>query len=217
MSNKKITTFSGMLNQHEFKERYVFIVQRKANDLSREDVAFLQGRSPYDIIDYEELSNQIKMDYKDQEVMAAIFKTLTPKPPAFDYMIDKQNISHEKRMIRGTYTTSEKGCLYQFNHPWTIKRINKPILIDFKISRDSKYDEEIKLLLKSQLNMLIRLDYFENKHSPIKIYNKIYSDIQIKWRPLFTPLLKQVVYDFIRTDKLVPINESGHTYYQIKN
>lgn len=216
MPNQHITRFSGMLNQHELKERYIFIKQCRENGFSREDIAFLLGRSSYHIIDYEGLSTHIKMDYMDHEVMAELFKTLAPRAPAFDYMIDKHNISHEKRLIRGTYTSSEKGCLYQFNHPWTIKGINKPIVIDMKLCRDYNYDEQIRLLLKFQLNKLIKLGYFDHKCAPIKIYDYIYSTIQIEWCSLFTPLLKQVVYDFIRNDKLIPLNESGHIFYQIK-
>lgn len=216
MTNTQTHQFSGMLNQHEFKERYIFMMQRIANGFSREDLAFLLGRSSYHVIDFEEFSDKIKMNYEDYEAMATLFRTSPPPSPAFNAKVNNLDISAEKRMIRGTYRETNKERHHQFIHPWTIKGVNTPITITENIQRNAERDAEIKQHLTAFLSRCIGQNIFNHKTSALKIYHHVYIALPGEWRPSFIPPLKQVVYEFILTEKLMFKNEQGHIFYQTK-
>ncbi|WP_316835659.1 hypothetical protein [Pedobacter nutrimenti] len=216
MANHQSIKFSGMLNQHEFKERYIFIMQRIENDLSKEDIAFLLGRTSYHVIDYESFSDQVKMDYEDHEVMAELFKTPFPATPAFNSKVNKVDISMEKRLIRGTCIQTDRELHYHFIHPWTIKGINEPLTILKPIQSKTRKDEELSHELRIELARLTDFGYFNNKSPAITIYRHMQIHVIPDWQPLLVPALRQVVFEFIRSEKLQLKNERGHIYYQTK-
>lgn len=216
MANNQIIKFSGMLNQHEFKERYIFIIQRIENGFSKEDIAFLLGRSSYHVIDYESFSDQVKMDYEDHEVMAELFKTPLPPTPAFNSKVNKVDISVEKRMIRGTCIQTDRELYYQFIHPWTIKGINEPLTIHRPIRSNTRNNEELSHELRMELARLTDFGYFNNKSPAMTIYRHMHIHVIPDWQPLLVPALRQVVFEFISLEKLHLKNERGHIYYQTK-
>jgi len=216
MANHQSIKFSGMLNQHEFKERFIFIMQRIENGLSKEDIAFLLGRTSYHVIDYESFSDQVKMDYEDHEVMAELFKTPLPAAPAFNSKVNKVDISMEKRMIRGSCIQTDKELHYQFIHPWTIKGINEPLTILKPIQSYARNDVEVSHELRMEFARLIDFGYFNNKSPAIAIYRHMQTHLIPDWQSLLVPALRQVVFEFISSEKLQLKNELGHIYYQTK-
>lgn len=205
--------FSGMLNQFEFTERYLFISQRAASGYSREDIAFLLGKTSYHVIDFEELAEKVKMNYQDHEVMAELFRASKPASPAFNDKLNGQTIANEKRMIRGSYSEKDNEGLYKFIHPWLIKGLCTPITIKVSTERNNKHDDEIFIILSEQLRRLIATGFFDRKKSAMMIYYELYSDIQPDFRPLFVPLLRQAMFEFVRTEKIRMTNEESHIYY----
>lgn len=195
-----------MLNQHEFTTRYIFILQRIANGFSREDMAFLFGRTSYHVIDYEEFSVHVKMDYQDHEGMAALFKGRMPVSPAFNTKVNKLDISNEKRMIRGSFIETAKERHYHFIHPWTIKGINAPITIVEPIQIDTSRDAEILNELTAELDRLIGFGYFNSKISAIGIYHHIWLNTIPKWRIRLAAILKLAIFKAIHAEKIQPVN-----------
>lgn len=214
MSDKQITNFSGMLNKAEFKERYVITIHRINNGYSREDMSFLLGKPSYHVIDYEMLSNHVKMDTMDYEVIGILFRAKLPIPLFFNTREFIHDISKERKMIRGSYCEYEHESHYQYNLPWVFQNPSQPLTVNATIERDTQYDEEIEAFITSELNALLNIGYFNQQSSPLMIYLYLRGNIDDKWSSSFLPMVKKVMYEFIRKGKLQIKNESGHIYYK---
>jgi hypothetical protein len=216
MANQNNLKISGMLNQHEFKERYNFTVQRIINGFSRPGLAFLLGKTTYEVSDYEHLCEHIRMSYKDHEVMAALFGKPAPSVPAFQIKANDIDISGEKRMIRGEVIETESERQFHFVHPWKIKGENTAFKITENLSREADQDIKINLFVNESLNNLIITGCFNQGCTALFLYEHLNSIIAEEWRPLFLKNLSGLVYARIHTGEFHIHRHDGQVLYKIK-
>ncbi|RAJ31737.1 hypothetical protein [Pedobacter cryoconitis] len=213
----KKKSYCGYLDQNEFTQRYLLIKNRVNNSLTREELAFLLGRTPYFIIDYEELSLAAKLDLVDVDLLCLIlirdrFESLT-----LDKKDGQHDISHEKRMVRVTMHEYREKLVYQFNHRWNVNGENKPLKITEPIFQTSTLGDEPIKLINVEITKLLSEGYFNTKRSPLEIREVVWRAYKYKssaWSIIF---LKNIIYEFIRDNKLVMGYDKGHFTYQIKN
>lgn len=216
MTNTQTIKISGMLNQHEFKERYLFTMQRIANGFSRLDLSFLLGRNAFDIIDYEQLSGQLKLNFNDHELMAALFKNPAASTLAFYSKMNGIDIATEKRMIRGTAIETEKERYISFSHPWKIIGENKPITITEHLAIYTDDDLEILEFVYDHLADLKRVRFFEQGCTALAIYHQLNNSITRCRQPMLTKILRQVVYGHIHSGEFQVHLMDGQVFYKIK-
>jgi hypothetical protein len=216
MTNYQTLKISGMLNQHEFNQRYIFTMQRIASGFSRHELAFLLGRTTYDIADYEQLCEQAKLSFRNYEAMAALFKNPAPIPLAFNSKVNDTDISNEKRMIRGTVTETNKERQIQFIHPWKIKGESKPVIIVEGIERVADKDLKILQWVYDHLAKLKTIGCFERGCTALFLHQQMNSTIVAEWKPLFVTILRQVVYAHVHSSEFQIHYEDGQVLYKIK-
>jgi len=205
-----------MLNQHEFKERYIFISQRIANGLSRPDLAFLLGKSTYDVTDYEHLCGQVRMNFKDYEVMATLYKNSAPAAPVFYTQANNIDISGERRMIRGTVTERAREWQIEFLHPWKIKGENKPIAICGDLHRPAEQDSKITELVIEYLLSLKKTGYFQHGCTAFQLYHQLNNTKAKHWQPRCLTVLRQTVYAHVHSGEFQIHQQNGQLFYQLK-
>lgn len=216
MANQQNLKISGMLNQHEFIERYVFTKQRVMNGFTRPDLAFLLGRSPNDVADYEHFGAHIKMNYQDHEVMAAVFKKLAPAAPIFQARVNDIDISNDKRMIRGTVVETDAQRSFDFMHPWKIKGEDKPITIIEDLGRDTTQDTLIRAFVDEHLAQLKAQGCFERGCTALYLYQQLTGLICKAWQPLFLKILRASIYARIHAQEIRAHQVNGQTIYKTK-
>lgn len=207
---------SGMLNQYEFKERYAFITKRIINGFSRAELAFLLGRTVYEVTDYEQLCEYVKMGYKDQLVMIPLFRGTTVAPPKFLTKVHHTDVSHDKRMIRGTVTDTECEREFRFVHPWLIKEEKTAIDLKEDLLRNVKYDAEITGFVNLTLNSLKKSGSFDQGCTALFLYQQLFGIMPVPWLPVFTTILKKAVYALIHAGQLQTGEQDGQVIYKIK-
>ncbi|MEJ2884373.1 hypothetical protein [Pedobacter sp. GR22-6] len=216
MANQQNLKISGMLNQHEFIERYVFTKQRVMNGFTRPDLAFLLGRIPNDVADYEHFGAHVKMSYQDHEVMAAVFKKLAPTTPIFQARANDIDISNDKRMIRGTVLETDAQRVYDFIHPWKIKGEDKPITIVEELDRDMTQDAMIRAFVEEHLAQLKAQGCFEHGCTALFLYQQLSGLICKSWQPLFLKILRVSIYARIHAQEIRVHQVNGQTIYKTK-
>ncbi len=214
MTNQNNLKISGMLNQHEFKERYIFTQQRIINGFSRQDLAFLLGRMTNDVSDYEQLGTHVKMNYQDHEVMAAVFKTLAPAAPMFYPKANEIDISNEKRMIRGSVTETDTQRLFDFIHPWKIKGENKPINIAESLVCDRSQDLKISEFVQQHLFQFKKAGCFDRGCTALFLYQQLTPVVDKVWKPLFLKVLRALVYAQIHAQEIKSHEIDGRVFYK---
>jgi len=216
MANQQNLKISGMLNQHEFIERYVFIKQRVTNGFTRSELAFLLGRSPNDVADYEHFDAHVKMNYQDHEVMAAFFKKRATAAPIFQARVNDIDISSDKRMIRGTVVETDAQRIYDFIHPWKIKGENKPITIVEELGHDMTQDVLIRAFVEEHMAQLKAQGCFERGCTALYLYQQLAGLICKAWQPLFLKILRVSIYARIHTQEIRLHQVNGQTIYKTK-
>lgn len=217
MANQQHLKFSGMLNQHEFTERYLFTLRRIANGFSRRDLAFLLGRATDDLTDYEQLAAHVKMNYNDHETMASVFKRTSLASPIFYTKANETDISNERRMIRGIIMETEDRRYLDFVHPWKIRGDQKDLTITESLSRDDSQDLQINEYLYKQLLVLKNSGCFDPGCTALLLYQQINSVIDKKWKPLFLSNLRNMVFAQIYSKELYINQKDGRVTYKIKS
>jgi len=169
MTNNQ-THFSGLLNQHELSQRLQFIRHRIANGYTTDEVAFLLGRTPHYLKDYEELG-PIKLDGEDTINYTYLFTEPLCHTDRFDTKNNSIDISYEKRMLRGQKIWSAIDIRHEYVHPWTWKGLCKAIVLTEPVKpaySNFEVDE-----MEDILSFLSKGNYFEVLSSPIEIYKKV--------------------------------------------
>ena len=210
----KTKTYSGYIDQNEFVARYVFIKNRINNSFTREELAFLLGKTPYYVIDYEELSVGIKLSLLETDNLCKILKRGSYETLKLDKTFGKIDISFEKRMVRIIQKEYAQKFVYEFIHPWTSGGTCQPLKVV-----EPKYDltaveRESRKLIRDELTRLIEAGFFTNKKTPLEIYERIWSTFKYcsnAWSAVF---VKDIIYHFIRENKLVHKFLNGHLSYQ---
>lgn len=216
MTNQPNLKISGMLNQHEFIERYVFTKQRVMNGFTRPDLAFLLGRSSNDVTDYEHFGAHVKMSYQDHEVMATVFKKRAMYARIFQARVNDIDISNDKRMIRGTVLETDAKRSYDFIHPWKIKGENKPITIVEDLSRDVTQDVMIRAFVEEHLAQLKAQGCFERGCTALFLYKQLSGLICKAWQRLFLKILRVSIYARIHAQEIRVHQVNGQTIYKTK-
>lgn len=210
---KLVRSYCAYLNQSEFAERYLFIKSRITNGMTREELAFLLGRVPYFIIDYEELS-AIKLDLPDIDFMNIILKVHYREALNFDTKEGVYDISNEKRLVRVIKSEYSESIMYEFHHHWKINGKNKLLKIIEPVIYTDGLEMETTELIVAELTKLMELGYFKIKRSPLEIRNHIWKKYRYKSSAWSITLLKNIIYEWIRQGKLTVGKHKGHFMYQ---
>lgn len=210
-------SYCGYLDQNEFSVRYHFIKNRISNSFTREELAFLLGRTPYFVIDYEELSTNTKLNISDSDFLCQILKRGNYETLKLDKTCGKTDISYEKRMVRVIQREYSQKFVYEFVHPWTTGGICEPLK-----AVEPKYDtvaieKESRLLVNDEIIRLIKTGYFNSKKSPFLIYEKIWNTYKYDSTAWSVTVLKELIYGFIRQDELLAEQINGHFTYKLKS
>lgn len=213
--NKKplVLSYCGYLNQNEFAERYLFIQRRIAHAMTREELAFLLGRVPYLIIDYEELS-AIKFDITDLDLMGLVLKGRQQQVLSFDKKDGVYDISHEKRMVRVVKSEYPENIVYEFYHHWKIGGHHKPLKIVEPVIRADDFETEAINLITAELTKLMGLGYFAIRRSPLEIRDHIWATYRFKSNAWSIVFLKNIIYEWIRDGLLSVANDKGRFSYR---
>ena len=123
-----IQSYSGSLNQSEFVERYFIIKSRIKQGFTREELAFLLGRTPYFMTDYEELS-PIELELADFDIINSVLRGCNHEALNFDSKDGIYDISNEKRLVRVIKTAYADHITYEFHHHWKISGEIKPLRV----------------------------------------------------------------------------------------
>ncbi len=207
-----VNSYCGYLNQSEFAERYLFIENRIIQGISREELAFLLGRVPYFITDYEELSTS-KLELADIDLIKKVFERHQYKILNFDSKDGKYDISNERRQVRVVRRKYNQNIVYEFYHPWKIDGEYKP----FKIIEPliDAVNEEGVALITTELNKLIAQGYFKCRRSPLEIRDQIWAAYRYKSGAWSVISLKDIIYQSIRAGSLIAIKDKGCFRYQV--
>ncbi|MBE9600325.1 hypothetical protein [Pedobacter sp. MC2016-24] len=216
MVNNQILKISGMLNQHEFIERYIFTMQRVINGFSRHEMSFLFGKTTYEINDYEHLSEHVKLSYQDYELMALVFEHVPPSVPVFQTRIDNIDVSAERRMIRGTVSETESERHFQFVHPWKIKGEDVQITITEDLYRNAEQDLQINEFVYEFLLDLKKTGCFDRGCTALFLYQKLNLIIAEEWKPRFLTNLRDLVYAHIYSNEFQIQQQDGLVFYKTK-
>lgn len=209
-------SYCGYLDQNEFTQRYLFIKNRINNSLNREELAFLLGRTPYFTIDYEELSLATKLDLVDADHLCLILTRNKYEPLTFDKKDGQYDISYEKRMVRVARHEYNEKIEYEFNHCWKVngeKRLLKITEPKFKI--DTLGNEPLKLI-NLELTRLMIEGFFNVNRSPIEIRDRVWGAYRFKSGSWSIVFLRDIIYEFIRDNKLVMAYNKGHFNFHLK-
>ncbi len=197
--------------------RYIFTKKRIINGFSRQDLAFLLGRTTHDLIDYEQLGAHVKMTYKDHEVMAAVFKTLAPAVPVFQAKENATDVSNDKRMIRGSVLETGTQRKLDFTHPWKIKGENKAITIIEDLAHEGAQDLMISEFVQQHLFQLKNAGCFDRGCTALFLYQQLYAIIEKAWKPLFLKNLRTLVYTQIHAQEIRAHAIDGQVIYKTVN
>jgi len=209
--------YCGYLDQTEFAQRYLFIKNRINNSMTREELAFLLGRTPYFVIDYEELSASSKLDLFDIDLLCLVMTRSKYESLSFDKKDGKYDISHEKKMVRVTRTEYQEKINYEFNHRWYVDGENKTLKLTEPIFQTSSFTDEAIRFINDELTRLISEGYFNVKRSPLEIRDRVWASHKYKSSAWSIVFLKNIIYEFIRDDKLMMAYNKNHFCYHIKN
>lgn len=203
--------FSGMLNQHEFIQRHNFTTQRIANGFARIDMGFLLGRSIYDIVDYEQLCEQTKINISDKEI-SILFKKPVPSASLFFSKVNDSSIANEKRIIRGTVIENEHEREIHFSHPWAVRRDSTGITIVENLCRFQEEEGGIQDWVSDRLEYLI--SYLNDGCTGLFLYQELAKGLPEKWEESFTNALVSAVYDHVHSGKLKMCHQDGRIIYK---
>ncbi|MBB6240032.1 transcriptional regulator with XRE-family HTH domain [Pedobacter sp. AK013] len=210
----RTSSYSGYIDQHDFIERVLFIKKRISNSLTREELAFLMGRTPYFINDYEEMTNTIKLDLIDMDLLSLTLKRNFNGGISFDKKDGLHDISHEKRMVRVTKYEYPDKLEYVFNHRWVEYGKNKPLkLIEPAFQPPNDGGEQVRLIT-NELTKLLSGSYFKTKRSPFEIYQYVWTAHKYRSSAWSILHLKNLIYELIRTEHLRMSNLNGHFVYR---
>lgn len=194
----KSSCYCGCVDQNEFIQRFMLIKNRIKNFYSRRDLAFLMGRTPYFINDYEEFSITTKLNLQDLDLLSSIFRIIDFNSVVFDTKVQKVDVSREKRMVRVLSQEFEDQILYTFYHPWTL--YGSPVnlkIIEPKFNLSLPSQEQIEKVKQVVLD-LIASGYFIVPRSPLEIYLSVSQILKYHidaWAPV---ILNDIMYIFIR-------------------
>ncbi|RLJ77373.1 hypothetical protein [Pedobacter alluvionis] len=208
--------YSGYLDQHDFIERYLFIKRRISNSLTREELAFLLGRTPYFTNDYEEMSNTTKLDLIDMDLLNLTLKRNFIGGLSFEKNVGRHDISHEKRMVRITRYEYADKLEYVFNHRWVEYGANKPLKLIEPVFQPANDGGEQVRLITNELTKLLAERYFNTKRSPLDIYLMVWTAHKYRSSAWSIMHLKNIIYELIRTEQLRMSNLNGHFVYQAR-
>jgi len=203
------STYSGLLNQHEFLQRLHFMRSRILNAYTAEEVAFLLGRTANYIRDYEELG-PVKLDTEDLINHSYLFKDSLQVQDTFERKKDNMDISYEKRMLRGMRVSSATEIRYEFIHPWTRYGVCTPFILTEPL-KPSQANQEAQL--RGILTNLMRNGYLAASRSPMEIYKE--TKKLISFCPVEILSLKRVLYQLVQTGKLIVKTHSDKFYFKI--
>lgn len=207
--------YSGYLDQSEFAQRYLFIKNRVNNSLTREELAFLLGRSPYFITDFEELLASAKLDLVDIDLLPQFLTRNKYETLIFDKKDGQFDISSEKRMVRVTRFEYLDNIQYDFKHKWYVNGENEVLKIKEPKFQTYALEDESKKLIRAELAKLIASGYFNIKRSPIEIREQIWQSYKHRSNAWCVSILKNIIYDLIRDERLRLIHFKGHYNYQL--
>lgn len=212
---KLVRSYCAYLNQSEFTERYLFIKRRVAHGITREEFAFLLGRVPFFIIDYEELAT-IKFDLVDVDLMKIILKSYQDYDLSLDRRDGIYDISNEKRLVRVVRSEYIENIVYEFHHPWKINGENKLLKIIEPVVYPDRtgLETEVVKLIVAKLTKLMELGYFKTKRSPLEIRDCIWEAYKYKFNAWPVILLKNIIYEWIRQSKLTVRLNNDHFVYE---
>jgi len=207
-------SYSGYIDLHDFIERVLFIKKRISNSLTREELAFLMGRTPYFINDYEEMTNTIKLDLIDMDLLSLTLKRKFNGGISFDKKDGLHDISHEKRMVRVTRYEYGDKIEYIFNHRWLEDGESKPLKLIEPVFHLSDEEGEQVMFITIELTKLFEKGYFNTKRSPFEIYQCVWTAYKYRSSAWSVLHLKNLIYELIRTEHLRMSNLNGHFVYQ---
>lgn len=214
-SSVKTRCYTGKLDQNEFVMRYIQTKKRIDNCFTRDELAFLLGKPPYFVIDYEELSPQAKPSIADIDLLNNILNRSELIILQFDTTIHRVNISNEKRVVRVVRKDYPDKIEYHFSHPWTYKGLREPLLIVEPICVGNS-QRQAESFIKRKVLKLITTGYFNYGRLPNELYNDLWEIFKFRsdaWSPI---VLKNAVYYFIRENKLTVESSSGRFTYFTK-
>lgn len=205
-------TYSGLINQEEFKRRYAFIKARINSGYSQEDVAFLLGKPPYFIKDYEELNGASKLILEDLAILSIILTNLYPEIIPFD---PDETGENEKRVVRGVYKEVSGVAHYTFTHPWTVAGVNAKITVAEKLfCPDDTEKAQMVRSIYQRLTQLIEEGCLNAKCPPLFIYQEVKKQISSKKGALKPSLLIPAIYSLIAEKRIKMLSDRSRLSYQ---
>lgn len=211
----KTKSYCGYIDQNEFIQRYFFIRKRIDNSLTRNELAFLLGRTPFFMIDYEELTATTKFDLTDIDLLSLILKNGKSEILQFDKKNGQADISREKRLVRVIQREYERRIEYNFVHPWTTYGENEPLFAKEPIYTSCPKEEQIKLIEAEVLKFLLE-GFFDRQRSACEIHERIWHTYKYKSNAWSVLHLKDVIYQYISMGKLVARYSNNHFMYHLK-
>lgn len=210
-------TYSGYLDQNEFVTRYLFIKNRINNSFTREELAFLLGKTPYFVIDYEELSGSIKLGIPELDILCRLLKRGTNETLILDKTFGKIDISHEKRMVRVIQKEYPMKFVYNFIHPWTSGGVSPPLLCEEPKYDISGVENDSKEIINEALLALKKQGFFETMRTASEIYERIWSVNKYRSNAWSAVFLKDLLYLSVRKNELFAKQLNGQFIFQIRN
>ena len=200
MSTEYLRTFSALSTREEFIQRYLFMKTRIKSGFTADGLAFLIGKPPFFIVDYEE-SNGINIFSKeDLEALSSVSQN------SYLENVFKANKRHEnsneKKLIRGKRELINGYYQYTLMHSWLISGENKPFILSENI-RIHASNENKKLVTSIFLlvRRLVNEDFFELPKIPMEIYRALQS-YRFHKAGVLASLLKEVMLELVRLQEL---------------
>lgn len=209
-----IQSYSGSLNQSEFVERYFIIKSRIKQGFTREELAFLLGRTPYFMTDYEELS-PIKLELADFDIINSVLRGCNHEALNFDSKDGIYDISNEKRLVRVIKTAYADHITYEFHHHWKISGEIKPLRVVEPVICTAGVALKAMRLITDEIKNLLQLGYFKSSRSPLEIQKYIWHQYKYDANAWSVTFLKNIIYHFVKEGQLaVDCNKGRFTYYE---
>jgi len=208
-------TYSGIINQEEFKRRWALIKARILSGYSQEDLAFLLGKPPYFIRDYEDLNASSKLALEDLEILSVVLKNLYPEILPFDRDETGEN---EKRLVRGAAREIAGICYYTFTHPWTIDGKNIKIVTEEKVLCVGVNTlMEINNNIYESLLNLIAEGCFNNWCRPLELFQLVNKQLNTRKASIRPSYLIPAIYKLIAEKKLKMTSDRFRFCYKVQD
>ena len=200
--------YFGAVVLSDFQARCRFIKTRIRHKFSRDEVAFLLGRSPHLITFYEQMAGGVKLSSADAEVLSDLFKE------DMSFVLEVDQHDQDKRQILGLQYPYKGKIEYEVNHGWS-GDVDDRLFVIAEKPRNEVLPSEERLVLKAvkEVGRLLEMGYFSQTKSALDVYRYVYRELSKNLRPL---LLKKAIYHYLQEKQLVCFsNKNGHFRYHV--